>query len=78
MALIAQYGVGKLYLRRWDQIPRPDTVRRITSFTAWQANHTDILARNRGHRKAENRGHYACSLGYKQDTVGIFFARSRG
>ncbi len=49
---------------------------RITSLTAWQANPTDILARNRGHREVENRGHYTCSLGYKQDTVGIFFARS--
>ena len=51
---------------------------RVTGFTAWQANPTDILARNCGHREVENRGHYACSLGYEQDTVGIFFARSGG
>ena len=51
---------------------------RVTGFTAWQANPTDILDRNCGHREVENRGHYACSLGYEQDTVGIFFARSGG
>ncbi|MGZ6268390.1 MAG: hypothetical protein ACXWNR_07530 [Candidatus Limnocylindrales bacterium] len=73
-----QYEVEKPYLRHRDQIPRPDTVHRITSFTAWQANPTEILARNRGDREVENRGHYACSLGYKQDTVGIFFAGSGG
>jgi hypothetical protein len=69
---------GKLYLRHWDRIPRPDAVHRVTGFTAWQANPTDILARNCGHREVENRGQHACSLGYEQDTVGIFFARSGG
>ena len=44
MALIATVRSGKAIFRHRNQIPGPETVHRITSLTAWQANPTDILA----------------------------------
>ena len=32
----------------WNPLRKPKYVHGITSFTAWQANPADVLARNRG------------------------------
>ena len=52
---------------RWNPLRKPETVHGITSFTAWQANPADVLARNRGHWEVENREHYVRDVTFDED-----------
>ena len=50
-----------------NPLRKPETVHGITSFTAWQANPADVLARNRGHWEVENREHYVRDVTFDED-----------
>jgi hypothetical protein len=55
------------YDLNWNPLRKPETVHRIASLTAWQANPADILAGNRGHWQVENREHYVRDRTFDED-----------